>query len=132
MVQGLEGAIRNTPSNSYKLYEFSNSLGYIDEKIPDDVYKILLEEIDTAFEQSQPHNDKLVGNIEEQYTMNFSNEINVYKFESYLRGLAGIYEKKFKYMRCMGNQQTSLDEGMSYDLRPVSYTHLTLPTKRIV
>ena len=96
MVQGLEGAIRNTPSNSYKLYEFSNSLGYIDEKIPDDVYKILLEEIDTAFEQSQPHNDKLVGNIEEQYTMNFSSEINLYKFENYLRSLAGIYEKKFK------------------------------------
>ena len=117
MVQGLEGAIRNTPSNSYKLYEFSNSLGYIDEKIPDDVYKILLEEIDTAFEQSQPHNDKLVGNIEEQYTMNFSSEINLYKFENYLRSLAGIYEKKFKYMKCMGNQQTSLDEGMSYDLR---------------
>ena len=41
----------------------------------------------------------------------------MYKFENYLRGLAGIYEKKFKYMKCMGNQQTSLDEGMSYDLR---------------
>ena len=68
MAQGIEGAIKNTPGNSYKLYEFSNSLGYIDEKIPDDVYKILLEEIDTAFKQSQPHNDKLVGNIEEQYT----------------------------------------------------------------
>ena len=86
--------------------------------MPDDVYKIVLEEIDIAFEQSQPHNDKLVGNIEEQYLMNFKNEINLYKLETYLRGLAGIYEKKFKYMRCMGNQQTmSLDEGMSYDLR---------------
>ena len=49
--------------------------------------------------------------------MNFSNEINLYKVENYLRGLAGIYEQKFKYMKCMGNQQTSLDEGMSYDLR---------------
>ena len=39
--------------------------------------------------------------------MNFSNEINVYKFENYLRGLAGIYEKEFKYMSCMRNQQTS-------------------------
>ena len=65
-------------TDSYKIYEFSNNLGYIDEKIPDDVYKILLEEIDVAFEHSQPHNDKLVGNIEEQYTMNFSNEINLY------------------------------------------------------
>ena len=36
-------------SDSYKLYEFSNNLGYIDEKMPDDVYKILLEEIDVAF-----------------------------------------------------------------------------------
>ena len=103
--------------DNYKIYEFSNNLGYIDEKIPDDVYKILLEEIDIAFEQSQPHNDKLVGNIEEQYLMNFKNEINLYKFETYLRGLAGIYEKKFKYMSCMGNQTMSLDEGMSYDLR---------------
>ena len=108
--QGLE-------TDSYKIYEFSNNLGYIDEKIPDDVYKTILEEIDTAFTKKNPHNKKLVGNIEEQYYMSWEDNIKLFKVENYLRGLAGIYEQKFKYMSCMGNQSTSLDEGMSYDLR---------------
>ena len=56
-------------TDSYKLYEFSNNLGYIDEKIPDDVYKTILDEIDISFREKHPHNTKLVGNIEEQYYM---------------------------------------------------------------
>ena len=103
--------------DNYRIHEFSNSLGYMDEKIPDDVYKIILDEIDTAFTKKDPHNTKLVGNIEEQYYMSWADDIKLFKVENYLRGLAGIYEQKFKYMKCMGNQQTSLDEGMSYDLR---------------
>ena len=54
-------------TDSYKIYEFSNNLGYIDEKIPDDVYKILLEEIDVAFEHSQP-NLKIIYEVEQVYT----------------------------------------------------------------
>ena len=104
-------------NNNYKIHEFSNNLGYIDEKMPDDVYKIVLDEIDIAAGQKVPHNTKLVGNIEEQYLMGFKNQLNMYKLETYLRGLAGIYEKKFNYMSCMGNQTMSLDQGMSFDLR---------------
>tara|TARA_B100000902_G_scaffold394643_1_gene451382 strand:+ start:543 stop:1220 length:678 start_codon:yes stop_codon:yes gene_type:complete len=100
-----------------KLYEFSNNLGYVDDKVPDDVYKIVLEEIETAFNLKHPHNTKLVGNIEEQYYMEFNNQINLFKLETYLRGLAGKYEDKFKYMSSMANQSMSLDEGMSFDLR---------------
>ena len=85
--------------------------------MPDDVYKIVLDEIDIAAGQKVPHNTKLVGNIEEQYLMGFKNQLNMYKLETYLRGLAGIYEKKFNYMSCMGNQTMSLDQGMSFDLR---------------
>ena len=29
--------------DNYRIHEFSNNLGYIDEKIPDDVYKTILE-----------------------------------------------------------------------------------------
>ena len=54
-------------TDSYKIYEFSNNLGYIDEKIPYDVYKTILDEIDISFREKHPHNTKLVGNIEEQY-----------------------------------------------------------------
>ena len=104
-------------NNNYKIHEFSNNLGYIDEKMPDDVFKIVLDEIDIAAGQKVPHNTKLVGNIEEQYLMGFKNQVNMYKLETYLRGLAGIYEKKFNYMSCMGNQTMSLDQGMSFDLR---------------
>ena len=104
-------------NNNYKLHEFTNNLGYIDEKIPDDVYQIILDEIDIAAGTKIAHNTKLVGNIEEQYLMDFKNQINMYKVETYLRGLASIYEKKFKYTQCMGNQTMSLDEGMSFDLR---------------
>ena len=103
--------------DNYKIHEFSNNLGYIDEKMPDDVFKIVLDEIDIAAGQKVPHNTKLVGNIEEQYLMGFKNQVNMYKLETYLRGLAGIYEKKFNYMSCMGNQTMSLDQGMSFDLR---------------
>ena len=103
--------------DNYNIHEFSNNLGYIDEKMPDDVYKIVLDEIDIAAGQKVPHNTKLVGNIEEQYLMGFKNQLNMYKLETYLRGLAGIYEKKFNYMSCMGNQTMSLDQGMSFDLR---------------
>ena len=103
--------------DNYKIHEFSNNLGYIDEKMPDDVFKIVLDEIDIAAGQKVPHNTKLVGNIEEQYLMGFKNQVNMYKLETYLRGLAGIYEKKFNYMSCMGNQTMSLDEGTSFDLR---------------
>ena len=103
--------------DNYNIHEFSNNLGYIDEKMPDDVFKIVLDEIDIAAGQKVPHNTKLVGNIEEQYLMGFKNQINMYKLETYLRGLAGIYEKKFNYMSCMGNQTMSLDQGMSFDLR---------------
>ena len=85
--------------------------------MPDDVYQIILDEIDIAAGQKVPHNPKLVGNIEEQYLMGFKNQVNMYKLETYLRGLAGIYEKKFNYMSCMGNQTMSLDEGTSFDLR---------------
>ena len=85
--------------------------------MPDDVFKIVLDEIDIAAGQKVPHNTKLVGNIEEQYLMGFKNQVNMYKLETYLRGLAGIYEKKFNYMSCMGNQTMSLDQGMSFDLR---------------
>ena len=103
--------------DNYNIHEFSNNLGYIDEKMPDDVFKIVLDEIDIAAGQKVPHNTKLVGNIEEQYLMGFKNQVNMYKLETYLRGLAGIYEKKFNYMSCMGNQTMSLDQGMSFDLR---------------
>ena len=103
--------------DNYRIYEFTNNLGYIDEKMPDDVYQIILDEIDIAAGRKVAHNTKLVGNIEEQYLMDFKNQINLYKLETYLRGLAGIYEKKFKYMSCMGNQTMSLDEGTSFDLR---------------
>ena len=103
--------------DNYRIYEFTNNLGYIDEKMPDDVFKIVLDEIDIAAGQKVPHNTKLVGNIEEQYLMGFKNQVNMYKLETYLRGLAGIYEKKFNYMSCMGNQTMSLDQGMSFDLR---------------
>ena len=103
--------------DNYNIHEFSNNLGYIDEKMPDDVFKIVLDEIDIAAGQKVPHNTKLVGNIEEQYLMGFQNQLNMYKLETYLRGLAGIYEKKFNYMSCMGNQTMSLDQGMSFDLR---------------
>ena len=103
--------------DNYKIHEFSNNLGYIDEKMPDDVFKIVLDEIDIAAGQKVPHNTKLVGNIEEQYLMGFKNQVNMYKLETYLRGLAGIFEKKFNYMSCMGNQTMSLDQGMSFDLR---------------
>ena len=103
--------------DNYKIHEFSNNLGYIDEKMPDDVFKIVLDGIDIAAGQKVPHNTKLVGNIEEQYLMGFKNQVNMYKLETYLRGLAGIYEKKFNYMSCMGNQTMSLDQGMSFDLR---------------
>ena len=85
--------------------------------MPDDVYKTVLDEIDIAAGQKVPHNTKLVGNIEEQYLMGFKSQLNMYKLETYLRGLAGIYEKKFNYMSCMGNQTMSLDQGMSFDLR---------------
>lgn len=104
-------------NNNYKMHEFSNNLGYIDEKMPDDVFKIVLDEIETAAGKKIAHNTKLVGNIEEQYLMDFKNQINLYKLETYIRGLAGIYENKFKYTQCMGNQTMSLDEGMSLDLR---------------
>ena len=103
--------------DNYRIYEFTNNLGYIDEKMPDDVYQIILDEIDIAAGRKVAHNTKLVGNIEEQYLMDFKNQINLYKLETYLRGLAGIYEKKFKYMSSMGNQTMSLDEGTSFDLR---------------
>ena len=103
--------------DNYRIYEFTNNLGYIDEKMPDDVYQIILDEIDIAAGRKVAHNTKLVGNIEEQYLMDFKNQINLYKLETYLRGLAGIYEKKFKYMSCMGKQTMSLDEGTSFDLR---------------
>ena len=103
--------------DNYRIHEFSNNLGYIDEKIPDDVYKTILEEIDTAFTKKNPHNKKLVGNIEEQYYMSWEDNIKLFKVENYLRGLAGIYEKKFNYMECMGNQTMSLNQGMSFDLR---------------
>ena len=80
--------------DNYRIYEFTNNLGYIDEKMPDDVYQIILDEIDIAAGRKVAHNTKLVGNIEEQYLMDFKNQINLYKLETYLRGLAGIYEKK--------------------------------------
>ena len=57
--------------DNYNIHEFSNNLGYIDEKMPDDVFKIVLDEIDIAAGQKVPHNTKLVGNIEEQYLMGF-------------------------------------------------------------
>ena len=79
--------------DNYRIYEFTNNLGYIDEKMPDDVYQIILDEIDIAAGRKVAHNTKLVGNIEEQYLMDFKNQINLYKLETYLRGLAGIYEK---------------------------------------
>ena len=104
-------------TDSYKLYEFSNNLGYIDEKIPDDVYKTILDEIDISFREKHPHNTKLVGNIEEQYYMPWRDNLKLFKVENYLRGLAGIYEKKFNYTQSMGNQIMSLNEGMSFDLR---------------
>ena len=37
--------------DSYRMYEFSNNIGYIDEKIPDDVYKTILDEIDISFRE---------------------------------------------------------------------------------
>jgi len=104
-------------NNNYKIHEFTNNLGYIDEKMPDDVYQIILDELDIAAGRKIAHNTKLIGNIEEQYLMDFRNQINLYKLETYLRGLASIYEKKFNYMSCMGNRSMSLDQGMSFDLR---------------
>ncbi len=103
--------------NKYKIHEFISNLGYIDDKVPDDVYKIILDEIDIAAGKKIHHNTKLVGNIEEQYSMGFQNQVNMYTLENYLRSLASAYEKHFKYMQSMGNQIMSLDNGMSFDLR---------------
>ena len=68
--------------DNYRIYEFTNNLGYIDEKMPDDVYQIILDEIDIAAGRKVAHNTKLVGNIEEQYLMDFKNQINLYKLET--------------------------------------------------
>ena len=63
------------------------------------VSQIILDEIDIAAGKKVAHNTKLIGNIEEQYLMDFRNQINLYKLETYLRGLASIYEKKFNSYR---------------------------------
>ena len=47
--------------DNYRIYEFTNNLGYIDEKMPDDVYQIILDEIDIAAGRKIAHNTKLVG-----------------------------------------------------------------------
>lgn len=73
------------------------SYGYLQDEIPEDLYRSLLHHIDLKENKKIKYNKELAGQIEEEYFLSNIDKKFYSKLEYYILGLVNVYNDIFKY-----------------------------------
>lgn len=81
------------------MIDFSfNSCGFIMDDVPQKIFNVLKKESIRAKEKKYSHAEHLVGNIEEEYFIEYENKFEYEEFQNYLLHLIEKYDEKFNYL----------------------------------
>jgi hypothetical protein len=82
--------------NNLEVHHFP-SYGYLQDRIPEDLYNSLLRYISLEENKKIKYNKELAGQIEEEYFLSNIDEEFYIKLEKYLLDLVDVYDDIFKY-----------------------------------
>ena len=78
---------------------FPTHNGFIQAKISDEIYDILLSASEQARSEKLDITDRLIGNLEETYDLTQMPFYQFNKVEAYIRDLCGEFEQNFELMK---------------------------------